>query len=187
MSSSKNLIISVCIAVFIVIAGSAGYMIIEGWNLVDAVYMTVITLATVGFREVHEIGTIGRIYTIILILMGVSFFVFVAGSVVQFMVEGRILTIMGRRRLDKQINRVKNHYIVCGYGRIGRVICKHLKTRPMELVVIERSEDQVPIMEEDGVLYLCEEATEESALIKAGIKRAKGLVASLATDIDNVF
>ena len=187
MNSSKNLILSVCIAVFIIIAGSAGYMVIEGWNWVDAVYMTVITLATVGFGEVHEIGTIGRIYTIILILMGVSFFVFVAGSVVQFMVEGRILTIMGRRKLDKKINRVKNHYIVCGYGRIGRVICKHLKTRPMDVVVIERSEDQIPIMEEDGVLYLCEEATEESALIKAGIKRAKGLVASLATDIDNVF
>ena len=187
MNSSKNLILSVCIAVFIIIAGSAGYMVIEGWNWVDAVYMTVITLATVGFGEVHEIGTIGRIYTIILILMGVSFFVFVAGSVVQFMVEGRILTIMGRRKLDKKINRVKNHYIVCGYGRIGRVICKHLKTRPMDVVVIERSEDQIPIMEEDGVLYLCEEATEESALIKAGITRAKGLVASLATDIDNVF
>jgi voltage-gated potassium channel len=162
-------------------------MLIEGWNLVDSLYMTVITLATVGFAEVHEISTIGRIYTIILILTGVSFFLFVAGSVVQFMVEGRILTIMGRRRLDKQIDRVKNHYIVCGYGRIGKVICKHLHTRPIDVVVIERNEDQIPNMEKDGILYLCEEATEESVLIKAGIKRARGLVASLATDIDNVF
>ena len=187
MDSSKHLILSVCLVVFIITAGSAGYIIIEGWNVMDAVYMTVITLGTVGFEEVHEVSQVGRIYTIILILVGVSFFVFVAGSVVQFMVEGRILSIMGRRRLDKQINKVKNHYIVCGYGRIGRVVCKHLRTKPLDVVVIERNEDQIPIMDEDAILYICEEATEESTLIKAGIQRAKGLVASLATYIDYVF
>jgi len=95
--------------------------------------------------------------------------------------------IFGRRRLNIQIDRLKNHYIVCGYGRIGRIIYLNLKQKPLDLVVIERNEDLIQTMDQNSVLYLCEEATEESTLIKAGIQRAKGLVASLATDIDNVF
>ncbi len=162
-------------------------MMIEGWDFLDAVYMTVITLTTVGYGEVHEVSRIGQIYTILLIFIGVAFFLFVAGSVVQFMVEGRIRTILGRRSLDKKIDRLKNHYIVCGYGRIGRYLCNQLKRKPIDLVVIDKNRELIPILDDDKVLYLSGDASDEAILHKAGIQRAKGLVAVLATDTDNVF
>ncbi len=162
-------------------------MVIEGWDFLDAVYMTVITLTTVGYGEVHEVSRIGQLYTILLIFIGVAFCLYVAGSVVQFMVEGRIRTILGRRSLDKKIDRLKNHYIICGYGRIGRVLCNQLKRKPIDLVVIDKNLELIPILDEDKVLYLSGDAADEAILNKAGIQRAKGLIAVMATDTDNVF
>jgi len=187
MGSAKHLIIAFLLTFIIIGSGTTGYMIIEGWDILDAFYMTVITMGTVGYGEVHEISKTGRLFTILLIFFGVGFFVYLAGVVVQFMVEGRIRTILGRRSLDKKIDRLKNHYIVCGYGRIGRVLCKNLQRKPLDLVVIEKDRDLVPVMDEDKVLYVCGDVSDEANLIKAGIKRAKGLIAVLATDADNVF
>ena len=186
-SSTKHLITSVLLTIVIVSLGTAGYMIIEGWGIFDAVYMTVITISTVGYGEVHEISRIGQIFTVFLVFAGVGFCIYVAGSVVQFMVEGQIRTILGRRRLDKKIDRLKNHYIICGYGRIGSVLCKNITRKPIDLVVIEKNQDISHIMDEDGVLYITGDAADERILIRAGIKRAKSLIAVLATDIDNVF
>ena len=149
--------------------------------------MTVITISTVGFKEVNQVGETGRIFTILLVFSGVGFSLYVAAAVVQFMVEGRIRIIMGRRRLDKKIDRLKNHYIVCGYGRIGRVLCRHLKKADIEVAVIEKSSERISAMDEDDILYIADDATDENNLLKAGIKRARGLVAVLATDTDNVF
>jgi voltage-gated potassium channel len=123
----------------------------------------------------------------VLVFSGVGFTLYVAAAVVQFMVEGRIRIIMGRRRLNKKIDRLKNHYIVCGYGRIGRVLCRHLKRANIDVAVIEKDSGQIPVMDEDGVLYIVGEATDENSLIKAGIERAKAVIAALATDTDNVF
>jgi voltage-gated potassium channel len=187
MDTTKHFVFSILLAIFIVALGTVGYIVLEGWNTLDAIYMTVITVATVGYGEVHEISRIGRLFTIFLILLGVGFFLYVVGAVVQFMVEGRIRTVLGRRILNNKIKRLKNHYIVCGYGRIGRVLCKNMGKKPVDLVVIESDQELVPVMEEDGVLYVAGSATDESALLKAGIKHAKGLVAALASDADNVF
>jgi len=187
MDSTKHLITSILLAVCIFVFGSLGYMLIEGWDALDAVYMTVITLTTVGYREVHDVSRIGKLYTILLIMFGVGFILYVVGSVVQFMVEGRVRQILGRRSLDKKIGRLKNHYIVCGYGRIGRVLCKRLRDRPIDVVVIEKDEELIPVMEEDKVLYISGDAADEMILNKAGIKRAKGLISVLATDTNNVF
>jgi len=187
MDSTRNILISVLLLLCIVVFGTSGYMLIEGWNLLDAVYMTAITLTTVGYKEVHEISRIGKIFTIFLIINGVAFFIYIAGSVVQFMLEGRIRIILGRRTLDKKIDRLRNHYIVCGYGRIGRVLCKHLRRTPIDLVVIEKNQELIPAMDEDQVLYVSGDAAVEASLLKAGIQHAKGLVAVLATDADNVF
>jgi voltage-gated potassium channel len=162
-------------------------MLIEKWEVLDALYMTVITLTTVGYGEVHAVSTPGRIFTIVLVLTGVGLLGYVAASVVQFMVEGRVRAILGRKRLNKRIDRLKNHYIVCGYGRIGRLVCRRLLRKPLDLVVIEKNRELIPVMEEDHVLYIAGEATDEANLLKAGIDRAKGVIAALATDTDNVF
>lgn len=162
-------------------------MLIMGWNFLDSLYMTVITLAGVGFSEVHPLNTAGRIYTMVLIMFGLSVFMYVAGTVVQFTVEGQIRAVLGRRRLDKKISAVKDHYVVCGYGRIGRVLCERIRHKPLDVVVIENNSEMVPQIEKDGMLYVIGDAGMEAVLLKAGIKRARGLVAVLATDADNVF
>ena len=108
MDSNRHLILSLLLAFFIIVLGTTGYVIIEGWDLLDAVYMTIITLATVGYGEVHAISKIGKIYTILLIILGTGFYLYILAAVVQFMLEGRIRIILGRRRLNKKIDRLKN-------------------------------------------------------------------------------
>ena len=187
MVGTRHLIISLTISILILAIGTIGYMTIEGWPFIDALYMTVITVSTVGFKEVNQVDTVGRIFTIFLVICGIGFTLYVAAAIVQFMVEGRIRIILGRRRLDKKIDRLKNHYIVCGYGRIGRVLCRHLRRADIDIAVIEKDQELIPVMDADGVLYLCGDAADEDNLVKAGIERAKAVVAALATDTDNVF
>ncbi len=162
-------------------------MLIEHWSVIDSLYMTVITLAAVGYGEVHDISQTGRIFTIVLIFFGVSFVLYVFGNIVQFLVEGQIRLILGRRKLDRQINRLKNHYIICGYGRMGRSLCKSLIQKQQDFIVIEQNTDRIPAMEEDGILFVIGSATEETSLLKAGIKNAGALMTVLGSDADNVF
>jgi len=183
----RHFLIIVTLLVFTVAAGTIGFELIEGWGFMDALYMTVITIATVGYQEIRPLGEAGRIFNMILIFFGLGTTTYVAASVVRFMVEGRIRAIMGRRRLDRRIDRLRNHYIVCGYGRIGRILCQTLQQKPVDLVAIEKSPDLFPVMEQDRVLFVQGEATSEETLQRAGIARARGLVAVLGTDTDNVF
>ena len=187
MDSARHLIISLILAALITVIGTIGYMMVEGWDFMDALYMTVITISTVGYSEVRQVDAAGRIFTILIVITGVGFSLYVAGAVVQFMVEGQIRKIMGRRRLDQKLKRLKNHYIICGYGRIGRVLVRNLRRKISDLVVVDNNPDLVTNMEEDRLLYVEGDATEEETLIKAGIYNARGLVSVLATDTDNVF
>ena len=187
MERKSHFTFSIILTVALILIGTGGYMIIEGWPFSDAIYMTIITLATVGYGEVHQVSGGGRIFTIFLIVSGVGYFMYVVGLLVQFLVEDRIRVILGRRKLDKQIARLKDHYIICGYGRIGRVLAHFLTERYLNVVIIEKNESRQAAMDEDGVLYLMGEATDESLLLRAGIKDAKGLITAVATDADNVF
>jgi len=187
MESGKHLLYSIALSIIVIAGGTIGYILIEGWGVMDSLYMTLITISTVGYFEVQPLGVTGRIFTMGLVISGVGFSLYVAAALVQFMVEGRIRIIMGRRRLDRKIGRLKDHFIVCGYGRIGRVLCRNLKRRPIDLVVVEKNADLIPVMEQDGILYISGDAADEATLSKARIERAKGLVAVLATDTDNVF
>ncbi|MCP3925417.1 MAG: potassium channel protein [Desulfobacterales bacterium] len=187
MESEKHLIKVVLLSFLTFIIGTSGYMIIEGWNLIDAIYMTVITLTTVGYGEVKIVSTTGRIFTIFLIVVGCGQILYVAGVVVQYFIDGRIKDLMGRRKLDNKISKLKNHIIVCGYGRIGRVISESLREKREDVVVVEKDETLIKELDESGVLYITGDATDEENLIKAGIHRAEYLVAALATDSNNVF
>jgi voltage-gated potassium channel len=187
MERKVHFTFSMILTVGLVMVGTCGYMFIEGWAFDDALYMTIITLATVGYGEVHQISDTGRLFTMILIVGGVGYFLYVVGLIVQFLVEDRIRVILGRRKLDKQIAKLKNHYIICGYGRIGRVLARYLTERYLDVVIIEKNSDRQMAMDEDGVLYLVGEATDENLLLRAGIKSAKGLITAVATDADNVF
>ena len=177
----------VLLSVLLIALGTAGYMFIEKWNMLDALYMTVITVSTIGYGEVHAVSPQGRIFTLVLIVLGVGFFLYVIGNVVQFLVEGRIRLILGRHKLDKQINQLNNHYIVCGYGRMGRALCRYLMQKHLRFVAIENNPDRIPVMNEDGILYISGEATAEETLMKAGLKNASNLITALGTDADNVF
>lgn len=187
MKSIRQLKLCVLLLLLIILIGVTGYMTIEHWGFLDALYMTVTTFTTVGYSEVHEVSDLGRMFTIFFIIIGVMYFLYIAGVIVQFMVEGQIRTILGRRSLDKKIDRLKNHYIVCGYGRIGKTLCTILKKKAVDLVVIEKDKDIIPVMVENKIFYISGDAGDETNLIKAGIQHAKGLIAVLATDTDNVF
>ncbi len=169
------------------LGGTAGYMLIEKWSFMDALYMTVITLATVGYGEVRRLSPSGRIFTMLLILTGVGFVFYVASSTIRFVVEGRVREILGRRKLEKEIQAQKNHYIICGYGRVGSNICDILASRSMKTVVIERAPERISKLNERNLLYIAGEATDEENLLNAGVERARGLVAVLKTDTDNVY
>jgi voltage-gated potassium channel len=181
------LVVGILIALLILSGGTAGYMVIEGWSFEDALYMTVITLSTVGYGEVLKVSPEGRIFTMILIVTGVSFVFYLAGSIVRFMVEGRIKDILGRRKLEKKIRTLKSHHIICGYGRVGSAVCETLLLKRLDIVVIERDPDRASKLQEQGVLYVEGDATDEDNLIKAGVERASGLVAALKTDSENVY
>jgi voltage-gated potassium channel len=187
MDRITQVIVSVCLSVALLAIGSLGYMLIEGWNFLDALYMTVITLATVGYGEVQSLSVPGRIFTLFLIIMGVGYFLYVVGAIIQFLVEGRIRLVLGRRKLDRQINKLNGHYIVCGYGRMGRALTRFLIQKYLDVVVIEQKESRVPIMNEDGVLYLLGPANDERMLVRAGIDRARGIMTVVGSDADNVF
>ena len=187
MTPLKQTLISIALSLVLICGGSTGYMLIEGWSWMDAFYMTIITLATVGYSEVHTVSFEGRIFTVILILLGVGLFLYVAGNIIQFLVEGSIRSVLGRRKLDTQIKKLKGHYIICGYGRIGRVLARFLVEKYIDVVVIERSQKRVQKMDEDGILYLMGEATDEAVLERAGVHVARGLITAVATDADNVF
>jgi voltage-gated potassium channel len=171
----------------LIIAATSGYMLIEGWSLLDAVYMTVLTLTTVGYREVKVLSHWGMIFNIFVMLFGVGTMLYLVGTLAQIMLEGQIRTILGRRKLEKKIHGLKNHYIVCGYGRMGETVAKEIQLTGEPLVIVEKDEGNISRLENLGMLYVMGDATDENVLNAAGIKKAKGLVSVLTSDVENVY
>lgn len=185
--ASRKLFRSLGMLVLVVLVGTSGYMRIEGWRFLDALYMTVITITTVGFGEVGTLSETGRTFTVILIFMGMGIMAYAVGMVAQVMVEFQLRSILGRRKLGLRIKSVKNHYIICGYGRIGRIIAHELKTHRIPMLVIEENAELKEALEAEDLPYLIGDATSEEVLLEAGIERAKGLVAVVLSDAENVF
>ena len=171
----------------LLVAGSLGFVWLEGWNFFDALYMTVTTLTTVGYGEIHPLDRIGRIYNMVLILTGMGVMLYIVGSLARVVIEGELQAVLGRRKLIKHIKKLKNHYILCGYGRIGEIIARHLKDRGLSLVVVEHKQPMAPRLEALGYYFIVGDATREEILLEAGIERAKGLISVVSTDADNVY
>lgn len=172
---------------FITAAGSIGYHLIEGWPYFDALYMTVITLATVGYGETHPLSIPGRVFTLFLIMGGMGFLLYSITEATAFLVEGEMSGYLRRRKMNKAIRRLSHHYILCGYGLKGQHILDELIRTKRKCVVVESHPDKVRKLLEKSVLVVEGDATDDSILKSAGIERAAGLVASLPTDKDNLF
>jgi voltage-gated potassium channel len=171
----------------ITVVGLLGYMVLEGWSFIDALYMTVITLTTVGYKEVRTLDTTGQLWTIVLLITGVGTLFYAAVSSVELVVEGTIRGYFGRRRMEAAINRLSGHYILCGYGRVGRQVAAEFALDDVPFVVIDQDRETVQECVEKGYLVLLGEASDDDVLEEAGIRRAKGLVAAVDSDADNVF
>jgi voltage-gated potassium channel len=181
----KRLALAVILIVLVVAFGTIGYMSIEGWNFLDSIYMTVITLSTVGFREIHDLSFSGKLFTIILIIGGVGTVLYALSTGAKLVIEGELVEIFGRKRLEKKIKELKDHYIICGYGRMGRIICRELKSHNIRFIAIERNPDI--LKEEEDVLIFEGNATKDEVLKKVGIEKARGLVSVLSTDAENLY
>ena len=167
--------------------GSLGYVWIEEWNYFDALWMTVITLTTVGYSEVRPLTQVGRAYSMFLMLAGIGVMFYIITGLARIIVEGEIRQALGKRKLQRTIKKLRDHYIICGYGRIGEIIARQLKERHIPFVVVENQPDLVLDLEELGYNILVGDATKEEILLEAGIERAKGLVAVVSSDANNVF
>ncbi len=181
----KKLIQVLALTVLIITFGTAGYMVIEGWNFLDAIYMTITTLATVGFQEVHELSLRGRLFTIFLIFGGVGTVLYALSTGARVILEGELKEIFWRKKLEKRIKELKDHYIICGYGRMGKIVSKELQTEGVKCVVIEKT--PANLEEKEDVLLLRGDATRDNVLREAGIERASGLISVLPTDAENLL
>jgi len=170
---------------FLIAFGTVGYMLIEGWSFLDSIYMTVTTITTVGYREIHPPSGKGMVFTIFLIVGGVGTMLYALGTGARVILEGELKEIYGRKRLEKKIRELSGHYIVCGYGRMGRIIAKEMKEEGVSLVVIERNPP--PGEEKEDILMVVGDATRDNVLKEAGIEKAKGLISVLSTDAENLF
>ena len=173
--------------VLIIGLGTFGYMLIEDWKVLDALYMTVITLATVGFREVHQLTPLGQVFTVVLIIFGVGGVIYTIGTLAQLLIEGELQELLGRRKMEKQLQKIRDHYIICGYGRVGKQVCREFRQRRVPFVVVEKDPALLEELTCEGIIYLQGDSTEDHTLIEAGIERAKGLVLTIASEADNVF
>ncbi len=181
----KKLIQILALTILVITFGTAGYMGIEGWNFLDSLYMTIITLATVGFREVHDLSFRGKLFTIFLIFGGVGTVLYALSTGARVILEGELKEIFGRRKLEKKIKELRDHYIICGYGRMGKIISKELKSEGVKFVVIEKT--PVSLEENEDVLLLRGDATRDNILGEAGIEKARGLISVLPTDAENLL
>jgi len=167
--------------------GTAGYMLVEGWNVWDAFYMTVTTVATVGYGEIHPLSPRGRLFTVALIFGGVGTALYTVTLLATMIVEGGLHRRLEQRRAARMLEHIKDHFIVCGYGRIGSIIAAELHQQGVPLAVIERDPERVRQAVDRGWLAVEADASREEVLAKAGIHRARGLITAVGTDAENVF
>jgi voltage-gated potassium channel len=185
MSTIRRIWFALAAMVGILVAGTIGYLIL-GFSPLDAVYQTVTTVTTVGFREVHPLGTAGKIFTIVLIIIGVSTALYAFGMILEALVEGHLRGHLEERRMERQIARMTGHTIVCGWGRVGRSVGGYLAGLGTQVVVVDSSQERLAAVPA-GIHTLHGDVTSDDVLHAAGVMRAAALVAAIGTDAENVY
>ncbi|RMF56654.1 MAG: potassium channel protein [Calditrichaeota bacterium] len=183
----KRILVAGGLFFLVLVVGSAGYMLIEGWAPLESLYMTVITLSTVGFQEVRPLSGAGRLFTSALIIMGIGTVGYGFGHIAAFFVEGELRNVFRIRRMEKIIGSLRNHIIICGYGVEGRHAGEELQRSGVPFVVIEKDTELAEKLREEGRIVIPGDATHDDVLSSAGVAVAKGLIAALSDDAENVF
>jgi voltage-gated potassium channel len=171
----------------IVTIGLVGYTQLEGWSLLEAAYMLVITLFTVGFGEVYQLSSAGRVLTMVLIVSGVGTAIYTVGQLGEMIIEGQIFGYRRKKRMERKIREMKDHYIICGFGRVGHQVAEELAASKIPYVVIDIKPETADELEPKGVPYIIGDTSTDVKLEEAGVKKAKGLVACADSDMENVF
>jgi len=183
----KRLVAAAGMIMLVILFGTAGYMGIEGWNFWDSFYMTVITLTTVGYREIHEMSFAGQVFTVVLLIGGVGTVLYALTTGAKVLLEGELQEMYGRKRMEKKLKDLKDHFIICGYGRMGKVIARELEHEGLQFVVIEKNEVVLDADQKEELLIIQGDATKDDFLKRARIENAQCLISVLPTDAENLY
>lgn len=184
----KDIFIILLLILIILFVGIAGFMTIEGYTLLEAFYMTIITISTVGFQEIHPFSDAGRIFASVLIIISIGIYFYGVTALAKFIIEGEFRKFFNFYNVNKKIENLENHVIVCGYGRTGKQICLELQDDKIPFIVIESRKNVIEFIKDDSdILYYDGDATEEETLLLTGIKKAKAIITTLPEDPDNVY
>ena len=186
-SLPQNIVRTIGVIVSLVAIGTGGYMLLEGWPFLDALYMTVIVLTTIGFAEVRELDDVGRIFTIALAITGIGAIFYALVAVFQFLIEGELASILGSQRMKRQIEHLRSHYILCGFGRVGEEIAGQFKQHDVDFVVVESNTEAIARGSRRGYYMLIGDATSDDVLREAGVEHAACLIAASDSDAGNTF
>jgi voltage-gated potassium channel len=175
------------IPAMLVAAGTVGYQLIEGWSFLDSLYMTVITLTTVGYREVRELSVVGMYFTMLVCMGGVFTLFYVATGMIGSVVGGELQAILGSQRMERSLSTMKDHLIVCGFGRMGKLVCTEFSANGLPFVIVDRNQESLDGFHIPQGIALHGDATSDEVLERAGIKRARAIVTVAASDVDNLY
>jgi voltage-gated potassium channel len=187
MHPLRRLLPALMLLAIITVIGIAGYVVIEGWTLTEAAYMLVITLFTIGYEEVHPLSTNGMYLTMLIIVTGVGTAIYIAGQAVEIIVEGEMFGYQRKKRMAREISGMKDHYIICGYGRVGHQVAEAFEQTKVRYVVIDAKPETKDELEPRGIPIIIGDATSDDTLMEAGIQRARCLIACSDSDVANVY
>jgi voltage-gated potassium channel len=172
MKTTRRLLTAIILFVLVALFGTVGYMSIEHRTFFDSLYMTVITITTIGFEEVWKLSTTGRVFTLVLIVIGLAAAAYSVNLIMKVILEGELKSIFGRKKVEKEIAHLKDHFIICGYGRIGRIIASGLRQKKVPFVVIDRDDRRRTELEDENILFVIGDSTSDEILLNAGVKAA---------------
>jgi len=186
-SISRRLRLAITMLLLVLVVGTLGYMVIEGWGAGDSLYMTIITVTTVGYGETHTLHWGGRVFTGFLLFGGLGLLLYVLSAVIEVLIEAQVSGLVGRRRMEREIEQMHDHFIICGYGRIGQTVAEQLRQEGQQIVVLDSNAEAAELARLRKLPVITGDATSDALLVQAGIKRARCLLSTADSDATNLF